>query len=146
MASTTTVYWQDLCILKPHKRGFHLITEIINQHLHKAPKVEIGLLQLFLQHTSASLAISENSSQAVPADLEVWFNDLIPDSDERYQHADEGPDDMPAHIKNVVLGASLIIPIQNQQLALGQWQGIFLCEHRNHAPQRRILMTLQGSV
>lgn len=138
------IYWQQLCTLRPYERGFHQITDVISQQLLTAPAITSGLLHLFLQHTSASLIISENSAKEVPDDLEAWFNQVVPDSNTHYQHHEEGPDDMPAHIKSALLGTSLTIPVQNGRLALGQWQGIFLCEHRNRAPARRILLTLQG--
>lgn len=144
IAMDKLIYWQELYMLSPRQRGFHLITTEIKEQLQKAPTIQTGLLHLFLQHTSASLLISENTCKEVPLDLEAWFNQLVPDSDKLYQHNEEGPDDMPAHIKNSILGVSLTIPINKGQLALGQWQGIFLCEHRNAAPGRRIVMTLQG--
>ncbi|KTD65648.1 secondary thiamine-phosphate synthase enzyme YjbQ [Legionella spiritensis] len=138
------VYWQCECIVDACPRGFHLITDIIKEELTRAPKIQIGLLHLFLQHTSASLTISENTCADVPHDLETHLNELIPDDNKRYRHSLEGPDDMPAHIKNVLLGTSLTIPVARGILALGQWQGIFLCEHRNQTHKRRIMMTLHG--
>ncbi len=110
-----------------------------------ATRIKIGLANLFLQHTSASLAISENTCQDVPFDLETHFNRLIPDDDQLFRHTLEGSDDMPAHIKNVMLGSSLTIPIKDGRLLLGRWQGIYLCEHRNQASARRLIVTIQGS-
>ena len=108
------------------------------------PALQTGIIHLFLQHTSASLTISENTCNDVRLDLETHFNSLVPDDNSLYRHTLEGEDDMPAHIKNTMLGASLVIPVSNNQLLLGQWQGIYLCEHRNHATARRIIITAQG--
>jgi len=108
------------------------------------PSLKTGLINLFLKHTSASLTITENTCADVWQDLENHFNRLIPEDNNLYQHTLEGDDDMPAHIKNVLLGASLTIPFRDGKLALGQWQGIFLCEHRNQAPARQIIITGQG--
>ncbi|PJE10885.1 MAG: hypothetical protein CK430_09500 [Legionella sp.] len=138
------IYWQNLCTLPRKSRGFNLITAEIQQSMTTMPVVQTGLAHLFLQHTSASLTISENTCTDVPIDLEAYFNRAIPDDERLYRHILEGADDMPAHIKNVLLGASLTIPISKGQLALGQWQGIYLCEHRNHADERRIVITVHG--
>lgn len=140
----TPQYWQSECCLTPKSRGFHLISTEIKQALLAMPPIHTGLVHFFLQHTSASLAISENTCADVPLDLESFFNKTIPDKNSLYRHTLEGEDDMPAHIKNVILGVSLTIPLQKGQLALGQWQGIYLCEHRNHASARRILITAHG--
>jgi secondary thiamine-phosphate synthase enzyme len=105
--------------------------------------VRIGLLHVFLQHTSASLIINENADPGVPADLETAFNSLAPE-DFPHRHTIEGPDDMPAHVKAAMLGSSVSIPIQNGELCLGRWQGIYLCEHRNRGGKRRLVLTLQG--
>jgi secondary thiamine-phosphate synthase enzyme len=143
MDNSSIVYWQKTLTLPAKSRGFHLITQDIIAKLHSMPRINIGLLQLFIQHTSASLVITENASQEVPIDLENYFNQLIPEH-LPYQHDEEGPDDMPAHIKNCVLGSSLTIPLKNNSLLLGRWQGIFLCEHRNRAGERHIIITAQG--
>ncbi|CAN0605874.1 unnamed protein product, partial [Ectocarpus sp. 12 AP-2014] len=130
--------------LAPLPRGFHLVT---NEVLAQAPDLrncEVGLLQLFIQHTSASLAINENADPDVRGDLERHFNVMVPERAPHYVHTQEGPDDMPAHIKGVLIGPSLTIPVANGHLALGTWQGIYLCEHREHAGGRRIVATLQG--
>jgi secondary thiamine-phosphate synthase enzyme len=137
-------FWQQLLTINKKPRGFHLITDEINQVLKKAPAMQMGLAHLFLQHTSASLAISENTCDNVAKDLETYFNRTVPEANALYSHTLEGSDDMPAHIKNAILGVSLTIPIQDNELLLGQWQGIFLCEHRNQAPARRVVITLQG--
>jgi secondary thiamine-phosphate synthase enzyme len=144
MDKKSPIYWQTLCHLPRKTRGFHLITAEIQQSLVAMPALQTGLVHLFLQHTSASLAISENTCSDVPLDLEAYFNGTIPDDESLYHHILEGEDDMPAHIKNVILGVSLTIPISNGRLALGQWQGIYLCEHRNHATERRIVITVHG--
>lgn len=138
------VYGQHQCILPAKTRGFHLITSVILATLNQLPQIQTGLVHLFLQHTSASLTISENTCPDVLLDLETHFNRLIPDDPALYRHTIEGSDDMPAHLKNVMLGASLTIPIVRGQLALGQWQGIYLCEHRNHANARQLIITVQG--
>lgn len=136
--------WQTECILPVHSRGFHLITNDIHAAMALMPSMECGLVHLFLQHTSASLTISENTCNDVRLDLETYFSSSIPDDNTLYRHTLEGDDDMPAHIKSTILGVSLTIPFQNNQLSLGQWQGIYLCEHRNHATSRRIIITAQG--
>ena len=138
-------YWQNQCVLNPRPRGFHLITEEIKQAMSAMPAMQTGLVHLFLQHTSASLTISENTCNDVRLDLETHFNAAVPEEHSLYRHTLEGEDDMPAHIKNVILGVSLIIPLHNSQLFLGQWQGVYLCEHRNHATSRRIIITAHGS-
>ena len=139
------VYWQGQCIIASKPRGFHQITEEIKQALIPMPPVRVGLLHLFLLHTSASLAISENTCVDVAIDLEIYFNTTVPEDNKRYRHTIEGDDDMPAHIKNAMLGVSLIIPLNESHLILGQWQGIYLCEHRNHATARQIVLTVHGT-
>jgi secondary thiamine-phosphate synthase enzyme len=138
------VYWQSECILASKSRGFHIITKDLQKNLLSMPPIQTGLIHFFLQHTSASLAISENTCADVAKDLEGYFTKNIPDDLSLYHHILEGDDDMPAHIKNVLLGVSLTIPLQKGHLALGQWQGIYLCEHRNQAPARRIIITAHG--
>lgn len=125
-------------------RGFHLISREIVAQLPELDSIEIGLAHLFLQHTSASLAINENADADVRRDLESYFSRLVAENEPYYRHTFEGPDDMPAHIKTVMLGSSLTIPISDGQLALGIWQGVYLCEHRNHAGSRTIIVTLHG--
>lgn len=138
------IWDQTIIELPPLPRGFHLVT---NEVLAQAPALgncEVGLLHLFLQHTSASLAVNENADPDVRADLERHFRMMVPDNATHYQHVMEGPDDMPAHVKNVLIGSSLTLPISHGQLALGTWQGIYLCEHRENAGSRRLVATLQG--
>ncbi|RMX05317.1 secondary thiamine-phosphate synthase enzyme YjbQ [Legionella jordanis] len=144
MDKQKTLYWQTECNLVRKARGFHLITDEVKTCLIKMPKLQIGLVHIFLQHTSASLALNENASPEVRRDLERFFNQLIPEDGRRYEHSIEGEDDMPAHIKNVIIGSSLTIPLQDGKLALGQWQGIYLCEHRNEADARRLIITVHG--
>lgn len=124
-------------------RGFHLITERVVRQLPEIQTIKIGLLHVFVQHTSASLTINENADPDVAADLERSFNAIAPE-DFPYIHTCEGPDDMPAHVKAALLGSSVSVPIQNGALQLGTWQGIYLCEHRNHASGRKLVLTLQG--
>ena len=135
---------QKEIIIKNKNRGFHLITDEIIQNFTELNKVSIGLLHLFIKHTSASLIVSENCSQNVRNDFETHFNNMVPEGPQYYTHLEEGPDDMPAHIKSSILGNTLIIPIKNGDLNLGTWQGIYLCEHRNNCDTRKIVLTLQG--
>jgi secondary thiamine-phosphate synthase enzyme len=136
-------WFQELFELPAKRRGFHLITEDVVARLPQLGGVRVGLLHLFLQHTSASLTINENADADVPLDLETSFSALAPE-DFPYRHTCEGPDDMPAHVKASLLGASLSIPIREGRLALGTWQGIYLCEHRNHGGRRRVVATIWG--
>ena len=125
------------------KRGFHLITREVLAELPELARVGTGLLHVFIQHTSASLTINENADPDVPADLETSFSTIAP-QDFPYRHTMEGPDDMPAHVKAALLGSSVTIPVANGQLALGTWQGIYLCEHRDNGGRRRLVLTLWG--
>ena len=135
---------QDTVRLAPKSRGFHLVTdEVLNQ----GPRIDdlrVGLLHLFIQHTSASLTINENAAPAVRGDMERHFNEMVPESQPYYQHTVEGPDDMPAHIKASMLDTSLSIPIQEGRPAFGAWQGIYLNEHRNHGGARSVVVTARG--
>ena len=124
-------------------RGFHLITEHVTAALPELSRVKVGLLHVFIQHTSASITINENADPDVPADLESSFNHIAPESFP-YRHTVEGPDDMPAHVKAAMLGSSVWVPIGDGRLSLGTWQGIYLCEHRNQGDSRRLILTLQG--
>ncbi|MYM61088.1 YjbQ family protein [Vibrio sp. OCN044] len=125
-------------------RGFHLITDEIEQQLPELTSISVGILQLFIQHTSASLTINENADPTVRHDMEQHFNHFVPERAKYYQHTYEGDDDMPAHIKASILGNCVNIPIKDGQLALGTWQGIYLGEHRDLAGSRNIIATLQG--
>jgi secondary thiamine-phosphate synthase enzyme len=133
-------------ILSPRPRGFHLITHEIVAAMPEIGRFAVGLAHLFLQHTSASLALNENADPTVRADMEAAFNRLAPENAPYYRHTSEGPDDMPAHLKAVLLGSSLTIPISGGWLALGTWQGIYLCEHRDDGGRRRIVVTLSGQL
>ena len=139
------MWYQKEIILKNKNRGFHLITDEIIQNFTELDKVSIGLLHLFIKHTSASLIVNENCSMNVRNDFETHFNNMVPEGPHFYTHLEEGPDDMPAHIKSSILGNTLIIPIKNGNLNLGTWQGIYLCEHRNNCDTRKIVLTLQGN-
>lgn len=130
--------------LSPRKRGFHLVTDEILRQLPELRKLEIGLLNVFIKHSSASLTINENADPTVRVDFESYFNNVVPENEPYYQHTYEGSDDMPAHLKSSILGSSLNIPVTNGDLNLGIWQGIYLCEHRNHGGARSIVLTLQG--
>lgn len=134
---------QKQITLGPFRRGFHLVTRQIVEALPELANFEIGQLQVFIQHTSASVTISENADIEVRTDLEAVFNRLAPE-DFPYEHTYEGEDDMPAHVKSVLLGSSVLIPISRGELALGTWQGIYLCEHRNRASARCLILTIQG--
>jgi len=128
-------------ILLPHfNRGFHLITHIILKELDFMP--DSGLLNLFLQHTSAAISLNENADSDVRLDFETFFSKLIPENSPLYTHTLEGSDDMPAHIKSSVFGASVNIPVTGKKLNLGTWQGIYLCEFRNNGGRRKIVLTL----
>ncbi|MFO1005826.1 MAG: secondary thiamine-phosphate synthase enzyme YjbQ [Planctomycetaceae bacterium] len=131
--------------LGPFRRGFHLVTRQIVDALPELQQFRVGQLQVFIQHTSASLTISENADVEVRSDLEAVFNQLAPESFP-YEHTYEGADDMPAHVKSVLLGHDILIPISQGRLALGTWQGIYLCEHRNRASARNLVLTIQGEM
>jgi secondary thiamine-phosphate synthase enzyme len=138
------MFWSQKTIrIGPYRRGFHLITREVISAMPELQDVRIGILQVFLQHTSASLTINENADPDVRTDMETALNRLVPE-DQPFVHTVEGPDDMPAHIKSSLLGASLMIPVSAGALALGTWQGIYLCEHRNDATPRTLVLTLQG--
>lgn len=130
--------------LKPRSRGFHLITQDVLAELPELRQVSVGLLHVFIQHTSASLTINENADPTVRQDFESHFNRAVPEDQPYYLHNDEGSDDLPAHIKASLLGSSVSLPIKNGHLNVGTWQGIYLCEHRNHGGSRRLVLTLQG--
>lgn len=129
--------------LPPHPRGFHLITSHILNTINVI-NIKIGMCQIFIQHTSASLTINENADPTVRKDFEMFFNKTVKENDPDYIHDYEGSDDMPAHLKASLLGSSVLIPIRNGELALGTWQGIYLCEHRNNGGSRSIVITVWG--
>ncbi|WP_242132596.1 secondary thiamine-phosphate synthase enzyme YjbQ [Aestuariivivens marinum] len=130
--------------LKPYSRGFHLITETVLHAIPEIEQIEVGQLHLFIKHTSASLTINENADDTVRTDFENHFNVLVPEHAPYYEHTYEGADDMPAHIKASLLGGSIQVPITSGRLNLGIWQGIYLCEHRNHASSRNLVVTAFG--
>jgi len=137
--------WQQTEVrLKPRPRGFHLITNEIVAAVPELAKFEVGLAHLFIQHTSASLAVNENADPDVRGDLERWFGRAVPENAPYFEHTTEGADDMPAHIKATVVGSSVTIPIRRGRLALGTWQGIYLGEHRDAGGARTIVVTLTG--
>ncbi|WP_128543622.1 secondary thiamine-phosphate synthase enzyme YjbQ [Larkinella soli] len=125
-------------------RGFHLITDHIVRQFPEIRQLRAGLLQVFIQHTSAALTINENADPTVRQDFESHFNRMVPENAPYFRHNDEGPDDMPAHLKASLLGNSVLIPITNGRLNLGIWQGIYLCEHRNHGGSRSLVLTGWG--
>ncbi len=135
---------QQKLTLTPRTRGFHLITDEILSVVQEIRNIKMGMMQVFMQHTSASLTINENADPTVRKDFEMWFNKAVPENDPDYQHDYEGSDDMPAHIKAALLGASVLVPITNGKLNLGTWQGIYLCEHRNHGGSRNVVITAWG--
>ena len=130
--------------LEPRPRGFHLVTREVERALPELSELEVGLLHLFIRHTSASLTLNENASPDVRRDFQTWFDAAVPEDFRGWTHTLEGPDDMPAHIKASVLGPSLSLPIADGRLALGTWQGIYLCEHRDRGGARSLLATLHG--
>jgi len=132
--------------ISPKSRGFHIITDEILKNTPELKDFKIGIFQLFIKHTSASLTINENTDQTVRTDFESHFNMLAPENQNYYEHTFEGSDDIPAHLKASILGSSLSIPITNGKLNLGTWQGIYICEHRNHGSKRKLIVTIQGSL
>ena len=138
------MWFQKEIQLDVKNRGFHLVTDEILSQIPELRLIKVGLLHIFIQHTSASLTINENADYTVRHDFEQFFNRTVPENEPYYEHNYEGSDDMPAHLKSSLLGASLSIPIKNGYLNLGVWQGIYLCEHRNYGGKRRLVITLQG--
>lgn len=136
--------FQQAFALRERRRGFHIITEEIEDALPEILELKVGICQVFIQHTSASLTINENADPTVRMDFEMFFNKTVKENDPDYEHDYEGSDDMPAHLKSALLGSSVTIPIRNGRLALGTWQGVYLCEHRNRGGQRKLLVTAWG--
>ena len=128
----------------PRPRGFHLVTREVVEALPELAELQVGLLHLLIQHTSASLALNEDASPQVRRDFESWFNAAVPEQAPFWTHSLEGPEDMPAHIKAALLGPSLTLPVADGRLALGTWQGLYLCEHRNRGGTRAVLATAWG--
>jgi len=130
--------------LAPRPRGFHLVTREVLGGIPELGQLQVGLLHLLIQHTSASLALNENASPGVRRDLESWFSAAVPEQARLWTHTLEGPDDMPAHVKAALIGSSLTLPVSDGRLALGIWQGVYLCEHRDHGGARSLLATAWG--
>ncbi|MAL92215.1 MAG: hypothetical protein CMK94_12080 [Pseudomonas sp.] len=139
------MWQQTLITLRAWPRGFHLITDEVLGALPELRRCQVGLLHLWLRHTSASLTINENADAAVRRDFERFFNRLVPQGEEGYEHDYEGPDDLPAHFKASLLGCQLSLPVSAGRLALGTWQGIYLGEHRDQGGARQIVATLHGT-
>lgn len=137
-------WYQKEIILKPKARGFHLVTDEILNHLSEIRKIKVGILHILIKHTSASLTINENYDPDVRSDMNKYFDRSVKENESWYDHNAEGSDDMPAHIKSTIIGTSLTIPITDGSLNLGTWQGIYLCEHRNHGGSRKIVTTISG--
>lgn len=138
-----TIWIQRILTLSPYRRGFHLITRQVSEAVPELARVETGLLHIFIQHTSASLTLNENADPDVRVDMETALSHAVPE-DLPFVHTLEGPDDMPAHVKSSLMGASVSLPISHGRLLLGTWQGVYLCEHRNHAEGRRLVLTMWG--
>jgi len=137
-------WFQKEITLAPKPRGFHLVTNEILELVPEVQEFRVGIAHLFIQHTSASLSINENADPTVRRDMESHFNEMVPENAPYYVHTTEGPDDMPAHIKSVLLGSGVTVPITSGRLNTGIWQGVYLCEHRNRAGGRRLVVTLCG--
>lgn len=131
--------------LSQYKRGFHLITDVLVKNLPELKEISMGFMQVFIKHTSASLTINENADPSVRVDFESHLNKMVPENAPYYIHTYEGADDMPAHIKSSLMGTSIQIPITNGKLNLGIWQGIYLCEHRDHGGVRSLVITVMGN-
>lgn len=144
MIPVATIVVQTPLVLAPRPRGIHLITREVVAAVPEIARIGAGLLHVFLQHTSASLALNENADPDVRRDLDAWFDRAVPDGDPLFVHTAEGPDDMPAHIKAVLIGPSLTLPVTDGRLALGTWQGVYLGEHRTHGGPRSLVLTLTG--
>ncbi|MFH4967643.1 secondary thiamine-phosphate synthase enzyme YjbQ [Gaetbulibacter sp. M240] len=137
-------FFQTEISLEPASRGFHLITHKVLEAIPELHDIRVGQLQVFIKHTSASLTINENADPTVRIDFESHFNKMVPENAPYYKHTLEGPDDMPAHIKASLLDSSVTLPVTNGQLNLGIWQGIYLCEHRDHGGSRNLVITAFG--
>ena len=138
------MWLQKKIVIGAKARGFHLVTSEVLQQMPDIRNFRVGLAHFFLQHTSASLAINENADPSVRVDMEAGFNNLVPENENYYTHTQEGPDDLPAHLKSVLIGTDLTIPLAQGKLLVGTWQGIYLCEHRDYASQRTVIVTLTG--
>lgn len=139
-------WFQKEITLSPKRRGFHIVTSEIESKVSEIGDYDVGLCHVFIQHTSASLTINENADPSVRTDMESHFNAMIPENAPYFIHTMEGPDDMPAHLKSSILGNGVLVPITQGRLNLGTWQGIYLCEHRERAMGRRVVVTLSGQL
>lgn len=137
------MWFQKEVQLPVMRRGFHLVTDEVLSQFPELRDVSVGLMHVFILHTSASISINENADPDVPRDLELAFNEIARE-DFAYRHTMEGPDDMPAHVKHAMIGTSISVPIRDGQLCLGTWQGLYLCEHRNRAGSRQLVVTIHG--
>jgi secondary thiamine-phosphate synthase enzyme len=138
------VWIQEQISLRPRPRGFHLITDEVTAGVPELERIAVGVAHVFVRHTSASLTLNENASPDVRRDFAAWFDRAVPDGADYFVHTLEGPDDMPAHIKSSLTGSSLTLPVRDGRFALGTWQGIYLCEHRDNASARKLIVTAFG--
>ena len=138
------IWFQKEIYLIQKSRGFHLIDKEITSNFEEIRQIKKGIIQIFIKHTSASLTLNENADSTVRKDFEAHFNEMVPENQPYYSHVMEGPDDIPAHLKSSLLGSSVQIPITEGRLNLGTWQGIYLCEHRNHGSSRTLILTVWG--
>jgi secondary thiamine-phosphate synthase enzyme len=138
------VWIQEQVSLRPRPRGFHLITDEVTAGVPELERIAVGMAHVFVRHTSASLTLNENASPDVRRDFAAWFDRAVPDGADYFVHTLEGPDDMPAHIKSSLTGSSLTLPVRNGRFALGTWQGIYLCEHRDNGGARKLTVTAFG--
>ena len=130
--------------LEPRPRGFHLVTDEVVRGVPELSSLRVGMAHVFIRHTSASLTLNENADPSVRRDFRTWFDRAVPDDADYFEHTTEGPDDMTSHIKSSLLGPSLTLPVSGGRLALGTWQGIYLCEHRERGGSRRLTVTVWG--
>lgn len=130
--------------LKPRSRGFHIVTDEVLSYIPEIKNFSAGTAHVFIKHTSASLSINENADPSVRTDMETHFNIMVPEDADHYEHTYEGPDDMTSHIKASIIGSGITIPVTNGRFNLGTWQGIYLCEHRNHGGARKVVVTIIG--
>jgi secondary thiamine-phosphate synthase enzyme len=138
------MWYQKQITLKSKSRGFHIITDEVQQAVPQIKEIPVGIMHVFIQHTSASLTINENADPSVRRDFSTHFNRMVPEDMSLYEHTAEGPDDMTSHIKSSLLGSSVSIPISDGKLNLGTWQGIYLCEHRTGGRKRKLVITVHG--
>ncbi|MBX5440234.1 MAG: YjbQ family protein [Solirubrobacteraceae bacterium] len=139
------MWHQAFVELRPRPRGFHLVTDEILGQVPQLRELRVGLAHLFLRHTSASLTLNENASPDVRRDFRSWFDRAVPEDAPYWTHTLEGPDDMPSHIKSSLTGSDLLLPVRDGRLAVGTWQGVYLCEHRDHGGPRSLVVTLWGA-